>query len=143
VELPGKEFHEGNELYKISFFVYISFPLSNFCTFSLFLIMSARFCAVCASRRRRNLIDAGKFNICIRCYFLYFILDKASLPRINLERSYLEAKNSDWTPSYRYGGTLGFASEKIIVQHMRECMKRNRRGILKKKRRGFGGLQAP
>jgi hypothetical protein len=109
-----------------------------------------RFCAICASRRLRNLIDFKKYSVCLRCYVYYFVLKQISFPAIDFTRSYEEAKASDWTPSLRYGSFLSEREEKMLVNHFRERMipeqpKKEGRISQKAKRkpRGLGGRSSP
>jgi hypothetical protein len=112
-----------------------------------------RFCAICASRRLRNLIDFKKYSVCLRCYVYYFVLKQISFPAIDFTRSYEEAKASDWTPSLRYGSFLSEREEKMLVNHFREKLiganptektpKGGKSRKAKPKPRGLGGRSSP
>ena len=57
--------------------------------------------------------------MCIRCY-LYYSINPDLLPRGVEYRNYQQVKESDWSPSYRYGHVHYEAKvERIIVNHWR------------------------
>jgi hypothetical protein len=78
-----------------------------------------KFCAICASRRQRDLVLYEKYSICVRCYVYYIIVKKSSLPSFDLERTYDEAKKDDMSPSFRYGAYMDSKEEKMLVNRFR------------------------